>query len=149
MHVILKCNTSCAIISSLADISSSALFTVTSIQVKYMSQMSMVWPFIWGYLYLQVQQVIKTDVSEASDLTDACRAVDKKLQKLARGVVEQQREIEACKVLLQSLTIPCKICTVLPCLSGTLNNEQRSHCKHFQPQQFLVIRVISHYQSNV
>lgn len=62
---------------------------------------------------MQIHQVIKTDVSEASDLTDACRAADKKLEQLAKCVLEQQRAIQQCKVLVSPLPSPAEY--ILPC----------------------------------
>lgn len=50
---------------------------------------------------VQIHQVITADVTVASDLTDACKAVDQKLKQLAGDLVEAQHKVEACKVLIQ------------------------------------------------
>ena len=68
-------------------------------------------------MFMQIHEVIKTDVTAASDLTDACRAADQDLQKLARSVTEQQQALRICKVLVQPSAVPCKLCSTVQCLA--------------------------------
>ena len=64
-------------------------------------------------MLIQIHQVIKADVTAASDLADACRAVDQKLQQLAEEVVKQQQALQVCKVVLHPFAVSRRLLDTL------------------------------------